>query len=68
MDALVQFERLRDDEVQILGPGHRLTLDSRSHLADLLGRLGKVDEAIAQLEQVLEDEVRVLGQDHHFTQ
>jgi 4-diphosphocytidyl-2C-methyl-D-erythritol kinase len=51
----------------VLGADHPETLGSRSNLANVLGVLGRLEEAESEHRAVLETMVRKLGADHPST-
>ncbi len=58
---------LLTDQLQVLGPNHPDTLDTRGGLARCLWQGGRTEDAITALHALLADQQRVLGPNHPGT-
>ncbi|WP_147680827.1 tetratricopeptide repeat protein [Actinomyces ruminicola] len=66
-EAVELYERVLEDRLRILGPGHPDTLASRNNLASAYESAGRLEDAIDLHQQVLQDSLRILGPDHPDT-
>jgi len=60
-EAAAAFERLRDDQIKVLGSGHPDVLRTRVTLADWLGESGRASEAAGELKKLLSEHTDVVG-------
>ncbi|MBM7770156.1 hypothetical protein JOD54_000360 [Actinokineospora baliensis] len=58
---------LLEDQIRVLGPDHRHTLNTRYNIAYCQAKTGDVAGGIATLEALLDSQTRALGADHPHT-
>ncbi|MDF1490108.1 tetratricopeptide repeat protein [Tessaracoccus caeni] len=63
-EAIRVATTLLQDQIAVIGPGHRDTLITRSYIAYCIGESGNATEALRLLSELLPDMIRVHGKDH----
>ncbi|HEX2476064.1 MAG TPA: serine/threonine-protein kinase, partial [Lacipirellulaceae bacterium] len=66
-EAIPVFTKAKNLRYEFLGPGHRDTLESTTHLAVAYAMSGRLDQALPQFEQALQAARRTLGADDPLT-